>query len=205
MYSGGDLVHTTTVTIGLNYGMISSRNPGAQMVQLVSSTGTVLMTATGGECVYESGECWRNIYNMNVEVLAFSAGDTAATCTTNANAVSVQVADLTAAAKAADFDLTAYDTNLADLATRLVLWNGCSSSDRTIIYRGWVESWKIMNVVYDEAKAGINFNEGAAIQYLAPPALNGDYQTKYQSELHDSCTLYIAHTDIAVDILLHLP
>jgi len=63
---------TTTITAGLNYGSISSRNPRVQYVQPVDSSGNVLMTATGGECIYESGDCARGIYDMNFEVLAFA-------------------------------------------------------------------------------------------------------------------------------------
>jgi len=43
---------------------------------------TVLMSAAGVECVYESGDCSRLIYNMNFEVLGLAPGSAEEACST---------------------------------------------------------------------------------------------------------------------------
>lgn len=71
--------------------------------------------------------------------------------------------------------MSTFDGNVTDLATRLVNWNGCDALERQMIYAGWQQSWKIMNLLYKEAKS-INFNEASAVEYLGPPALNQNQQ-----------------------------
>ena len=79
----------------------------------------------------------------------------------------------------ADFN---FGGNISALATRLVHYNGCDTKQKRKIYSGWQQSWKIMNLLQKEAKTGINFNEGAAIEYLAPPLENEGYQGKINSK-----------------------
>ncbi|KAG5654895.1 hypothetical protein KAF25_005852 [Fusarium avenaceum] len=66
------------------------------------------------------------------------------------------------------YNLTNADGELGVLATRLVGWEGCGDWDspkREAIYSGWQQSWKVMDAVQGK---NINFNEMAALEYLAP-------------------------------------
>lgn len=83
--SAGETTQVVTTKAGLNYGTSTKRYHGAQSVQLTGPAGNVLMTATGGECVYNPGDCDRGIYNMNYEVLGFASGAFPETCTENSN------------------------------------------------------------------------------------------------------------------------
>lgn len=85
--------------------------------------------------------------------------------------------------------LTGYEipagTNLTDLATRLVHFNGCSSGQKKDIYEGWQDSWKMMDEVNEASK--IDFNTGAAIDYLGPPLHIVEYQDVIRDEPPLSC------------------
>lgn len=93
--------------------------------------------------------------------------------------VSVEEAvdDFMAALEESEYDMSSFDGNVTLLATKLVRWSGCGpagSARRKAIYAGWQQSWKLMNNIFDVANKGINWNEAAAVEYLGPPALNGD-------------------------------
>jgi glucan endo-1,3-alpha-glucosidase len=85
VYSNGQLMHTSTVTTGFNYGSIVGRNPGTQYIQLVNTAGSVLMTASGGECVFPPGQCLGLIYNMNYNVMPFITGSAVNPCVQPSN------------------------------------------------------------------------------------------------------------------------
>ncbi|RKK94484.1 hypothetical protein BFJ68_g15147 [Fusarium oxysporum] len=65
------------------------------------------------------------------------------------------------------------DRNVGNLATRLFGWQGCSTAQSRAIYSGWQQSWKIMDAVQGK---NLNWNEAAAIEYLAPPFINEEEQ-----------------------------
>lgn len=89
--------------------------------------------------------------------------------------VAQAVDDFTAALSMSGYDMSTFDGNVTDLATRLVNWNGCDPLERQMIYAGWQQSWKIMNLLYKEANS-INFNEASAVEFLGPPGLNINQQ-----------------------------
>ena len=63
---------------GLNFGLPTGVQAGAQLLELLDSAGTVVMSATGGECV--SSGCPAGMYNMNYQVAGLSTGSSGATC-----------------------------------------------------------------------------------------------------------------------------
>ncbi|KAJ5657645.1 uncharacterized protein N7484_001294 [Penicillium longicatenatum] len=73
------------------------------------------------------------------------------------------------------------DFNLTILGTALIGNDGCTALQKQQIRSGWVQSWKIMNYIYKVAKAGIDFNEAAAVEYLGPPSMNQDQWSKYKA------------------------
>ncbi|EAW20625.1 uncharacterized protein NFIA_030580 [Aspergillus fischeri NRRL 181] len=73
------------------------------------------------------------------------------------------------------------DFNLTILGTALTGEDGCTTLQKKQIRSGWVESWKIMNYIYKVAKAGIDFNEAAAVEYLGPPSMNQDQWSNYKA------------------------
>ncbi|RFU75458.1 killer toxin subunits alpha beta [Trichoderma arundinaceum] len=77
----------------------------------------------------------------------------------------------TAALALSNYDMTQYPSaKLTILATALTGWDKCDSEERIAILSGWQQSWKIMNLIYKEAKAGINWNEASAVdQWLFHP------------------------------------
>ncbi|KAI9170782.1 hypothetical protein HJFPF1_00255 [Paramyrothecium foliicola] len=113
-----------------------------------------------------------------------SAGDTRPDQLIHDRSISIAAAeqDFVAALDISKYDLSTFDSNVTDLATRLTGWEGCDVDERRLIYAGWQQSWKIMNLLYKEASA-INFNEAAAVEYLGPPALNQGEQSAIQDEL----------------------
>ncbi|KAJ5703414.1 glycoside hydrolase family 18 protein [Penicillium malachiteum] len=90
---------------------------------------------------------------------------------------------------------TMFDANYSDLATRIMGFDGCSVDQWNQIYSGWQQSWKIMNYMYDLVNDDlINFNEGAAIEFLGPPALNQDEQAHYKDVFLNLATIQPAYT-----------
>lgn len=89
--------------------------------------------------------------------------------------VAQAVEEFTAALSISGYDMSTFDGNVTDLATKLVKFNGCNPVQRTAIYSGWQQSWKIMNLLYKEADS-IDFNSAAAMEYLGPPSLNQNQQ-----------------------------
>jgi chitinase len=65
-----------------------------------------------------------------------------------------------------------FNGNVSTAATRLVRHDGCSSVQRNQIYAGWQDSWQLMGATAKD----INYNEGAAIDFLGPPGLNKPVQ-----------------------------
>ncbi|KAG8670653.1 hypothetical protein FPOAC2_07496 [Fusarium poae] len=74
-----------------------------------------------------------------------------------------------AALRDSRYNLTEKD--VGETATRLFGWQGCSNSQRKDIYSGWQQSWKMMDAVQGN---NLNWNEAAALDYLAPPFINED-------------------------------
>jgi hypothetical protein len=108
----------------------------------------------------------------------------------------------------AGLNISGYNTsdfltyNLTNLATRLVGWDGCEKEygmDPAQIFSGWQESWKLMNYIYGVAKGGINFNEAAAVEYLAPPALNKDQQTEFKNIFLQLATIQPGYIETPLD------
>ncbi|KAL6876786.1 glycoside hydrolase family 18 protein [Trichoderma novae-zelandiae] len=79
-----------------------------------------------------------------------------------------------------NYDVSEFeDYNLTILATALKGFKGCQAKygfNPRQITSGWQQSWKIMNNIYREANAGINWNEASAVEYLGPPAMNQEWQ-----------------------------
>lgn len=74
LYSGGELLGTWEgLVAGLNYAntVTGARNPGAQYMRVIDPSGSIVLTASGGECAYQSTQCLRAIYDLNFEVLPF--------------------------------------------------------------------------------------------------------------------------------------
>ncbi|TFA97437.1 hypothetical protein CCMA1212_010831 [Trichoderma ghanense] len=86
----------------------------------------------------------------------------------------------TEALSLSNYDVSEFeDYNLTILATALKGWDRCEPKygfNPSQITSGWQQSWKIMNNIYREANAGINWNEAGAVEYLGPPAMNQEWQ-----------------------------
>ena len=76
--SNGAVISTVNVNAGLNFGSPTGVRAGAQMLELLNSAGTVVMTATSGSCV--SSGCPDGMYNMNYQVVGLSDGGGSAVC-----------------------------------------------------------------------------------------------------------------------------
>ncbi|KAH8811545.1 glycoside hydrolase family 18 protein [Xylogone sp. PMI_703] len=96
----------------------------------------------------------------------------------NNSTISVKLAEkyFTSALSTSGYNMSSFNGNVTDLATKLVRWDGCDDTQKTAIYSGWQQSWKIMNLMYHNAFYDFNFNEAAAVEYLGAPALNKDQQ-----------------------------
>ena len=77
--SNGKVISTVKVNAGLNFGSPTGVQAGSQLLELLDSTGKVVMSATGAECV--SSGCPAGIYNMNYQVVGLSTGSSSASCT----------------------------------------------------------------------------------------------------------------------------
>lgn len=97
--------------------------------------------------------------------------------------------------------------NLTDLATKLVGWEGCTA-ERGMppkdVYSGWVQSWKIMNLMYKEAKSGIDFNSAAAVEYLGPPAQNYPQQSTFNNIFLKLATIQPGYISTPFDWRIHV-
>lgn len=67
LISNGVVLNTVPLTAGLNKGAQPGVTPGPQRMELIDSSGSVVLAATGGRCV--SGGCPDCIYNMNYQVV----------------------------------------------------------------------------------------------------------------------------------------
>lgn len=76
--SNGNVISTVSVNPGLNFGSPTGVQAGAQMLELLNSVGSVVMTATNGQCV--SSGCPSGMYNMNYQVVGLSNGGGSASC-----------------------------------------------------------------------------------------------------------------------------
>ena len=77
IYSGSVLFEVVVLdAAGLSYASFA-RSPGPQAILLKDPSGNVLMSASGGECVYGDEECLRYIYDMNFSVVGFQLGEQA--------------------------------------------------------------------------------------------------------------------------------
>ncbi|KAM0226905.1 hypothetical protein ACHAP5_012286 [Fusarium lateritium] len=84
--------------------------------------------------------------------------------------------DFQAALQDSQYNFT--DGDVGEAATRLFGWQGCNRVQRRAIYSGWQQSWKIMDAVKGN---NLNWNEAAAIDYLAPPFINEEDQAAIKS------------------------
>jgi hypothetical protein len=87
-------------------------------------------------------------------------------------------------------DFEAY--NLTDLATRLVGFEKCTKErdmPAATVYSGWQQSWKLMNLMYKEAKNGIDFSSAAAIEYLGGPSGTTPQRANYKDILQNLATI----------------
>ncbi|RDH35419.1 glycoside hydrolase family 18 protein [Aspergillus welwitschiae] len=76
--------------------------------------------------------------------------------------------EFTAALSLSNYDISNFNTyNLSVLYTKLIGFDGCSPAQRTQIYSGWQQSWKIMNYMYKLVKDDdIDFTGLDAIDFL---------------------------------------
>ena len=77
--SNGKVLSTVSVNPGLNWGSPTGVQAGSQLLELLNSAGTVVMSATGGECV--ASGCSASPYNMNYQVVGLNTGSSKASCT----------------------------------------------------------------------------------------------------------------------------
>ena len=78
--SNGKVLATTSVNPGLNFGSPSGVQAGSQLIELLDSSGNVVMSGTAGECV--SSGCPAGMYNMNFQVVGLKKGSSSASCST---------------------------------------------------------------------------------------------------------------------------
>ena len=71
--SNGVVLQNVGVNPGLNFGSPGGLQYGAQMLQLLDSSGNVVMSTGEGACV--SPDCPNGIYNMNLQVVGLVEGD----------------------------------------------------------------------------------------------------------------------------------
>ncbi|KAJ3503350.1 hypothetical protein NM208_g16531 [Fusarium decemcellulare] len=71
--SGGKTDTITGLKGGLNYGN-AQLNAGAQSIEVLDSSGTVVATAGGGRCVYGGSACPDCTYSINPNVIEFTNG-----------------------------------------------------------------------------------------------------------------------------------
>ncbi|GLA55977.1 hypothetical protein AnigIFM63604_003465 [Aspergillus niger] len=89
--------------------------------------------------------------------------------------------EFTAALSLSNYDISNFNTyNLSVLYTKLIGFDRCSADQRTQIYSGWQQSWKVMNYMYKVAKDGISFGEADAIDYLGPSLSNEKLQGNFK-------------------------
>lgn len=95
-------------------------------------------------------------------------------------------------------ELSAYDTsnfetyNLTDLATRLIGFEGCTverGMPKNVVYSGWQQSWKLMNLMYEESKNGIDFNSAAALEFFGPPSETQQQQSNFNNVFQNLATI----------------
>lgn len=67
LISNGVILETLTGTAGLNYGASGTVQAGPQRMELLNSSGNILLAAAGGRCV--SSGCPDCVYNMNYQVI----------------------------------------------------------------------------------------------------------------------------------------
>ena len=77
--SNGNVLNTVSVNPGLNFGSPTGVQAGSQLLELLNSAGTVVMSATAGACV--SSGCPAGMYNMNYYVAGLNSGSSKASCT----------------------------------------------------------------------------------------------------------------------------
>jgi hypothetical protein len=133
---------------------------------------------------------------MNNEVLAFEPGALTATCTPNTNSDSISELEylFIQALSTSNYNLSSFDSNLTALSTHLISFNGCDAFEKEQILSGWQQSWKLMNFIVNlESSGGINFNEAAALEYLAPPAYNTAQQAAIRSKFTIPATCFQGH------------
>ncbi|OTA93939.1 hypothetical protein M434DRAFT_395173 [Hypoxylon sp. CO27-5] len=104
---------------------------------------------------------------------------------------------------ALDAEATTYDGDIGDAATRLVRYDGCDNHDVNEIYKGWVQSWKIMNQVLSEVD-NINWNEASAVDYLGPPGVNGGIQDRIRDLYKRWATIQPRYITTSFDWRLHV-
>ena len=89
-----------------------------------------------------------------------------------------------------NYDTSDFDSyNFTDLATRLIGFHGCTTSEKIAITSGWQQSWKIMNHVNTVAQNGIDFNEAASVEFLGPPAFNQQEQSDFNAVFKQLSTI----------------
>lgn len=67
LISNGQVLITVALVPGLNYGAQGGVIPGPQRMELIDTSGSVALAATGGRCI--SDGCPDCIYSMNYQVL----------------------------------------------------------------------------------------------------------------------------------------
>ncbi|RYP18792.1 hypothetical protein DL765_003727 [Monosporascus sp. GIB2] len=96
-----------------------------------------------------------------------------------------------------------FDGDIGAAATRLVRYDGCDNWDTNEIYKGWVQSWKIMNQVLREVD-NINWNEASAVEYLGPPGLIGPVQSRIKDLYKRWATIQPGYVTTPFDWRLHV-
>ncbi|KAF4339668.1 killer toxin subunits alpha beta [Fusarium beomiforme] len=107
------------------------------------------------------------------------------TCSISAAPTEKEVIDNFEAALA-DSHYNFTDRDVVGAATRLFGWQGCSTAQSQAIYSGWQQSWKIMDAVQGE---NLNWNEAAALDYLAPPFINEEQQAEIKKIIDTVVTI----------------
>ncbi|KAL7929500.1 hypothetical protein V8C35DRAFT_315430 [Trichoderma chlorosporum] len=131
---------------------------------------------------------WDGCSNLQLGVkICLSPGDTPILAAVadpenvrNSQTVAAMEESFTAALALSNYDVSEFENyNLTLLSTVLIGWDGCEKQngfDPDQIRSGWQQSWKLMNLIYREARRGIEFDGMSAFEYLGPPAFNEDHQ-----------------------------
>ncbi|GCB28264.1 hypothetical protein AAWM_11149 [Aspergillus awamori] len=122
--------------------------------------------------------------------LGLSVGTTSTPVSETQHTILAAEDEFTTALTLSNYDLSEFTSyNFSTLYTKLIGFDGCSAAQRTQIYSGWQQSWKIMNHIYWAARKGIDYDEFVALEFLAPSLRNGDQRSQFREIFMNLATI----------------